>query len=41
MLNILPALHTNINLCYPKNVNLSDAAMDFIRLYQEEFRNQE
>lgn len=41
VLNILPALHTNINLCYPKNVNLSEAAMDFIRLYEEEFRNQE
>lgn len=37
LLDITPALCTNINLCYPKNMNLSEAAMDFIRMYEEEF----
>lgn len=38
LLDITPSLSTSINLCYPKNINLSEAAMDFIRLYEEEFR---
>lgn len=38
LLDITPSLCTSINLCYPKNINLSEAAMDFIRMYEEEFR---
>lgn len=40
VLDIYPAIYSDINLCYLKQVNLTDAAAAFIRMAQEEFREQ-
>lgn len=37
IVDVTPALNTCINLCYLKNAHLSEAALDFIRMYKEEF----
>lgn len=38
VVDITPTLSTRVNLCYLKNVNLPEPALDFIRMYEEEFR---
>lgn len=41
VLNITPQLHTCINLCYSRNVPLSDAAKEFIEMFREELQSKE
>lgn len=37
IVDITPTLSTSINLCYSKSINLPEIAMDFVRMYEEEF----
>ena len=41
ILDIQPHLCTSINLCYSKNVHLSEAALAFLQLFQEKFQSKE
>lgn len=40
VVDLYPAIYTDINLCYLKQASLTDAGASFVRMAQEEFRSQ-